>query len=902
MKNKWLKSVPLVVLVSMLVGLVGCKQSSYINAYQVSDDISAYGADDTVFENIAVPYQECNADYTVYVSPNGDNKNDGSTIDKAVSSVKQAQILVRKYLDGGNKGDCQILIDDGEYFLSGPIELTKQDVANGNCLYIRAINPNQATLTGSKQVVSDSIVEVQDEKLGRVWKIPCTEDINQLYIDNSYAIRARYPDAGEELRLLNWDTTMKNIIIDSADIDGFELSDFAGSTMVACIMWGESYLRVTNVEGGDKTSTINLLAEDLGVFTRSTPQIKERQNYHFENSKAFLSTSGEWYYSAEEEIVYYIPYDNETLDNTIVRIPYTEELLTVEGSVTNYIEGIFVEGLNFKWTDNRHIDGKLGNQANKDDGSNKRFEGTAHDGRPISAVSLSYAKNVFMGGNIFACMGGGAIDFVEGVQDATVEKNMFQAIGGNGVFAGAINYFVDQISTDEATFIKNVTVENNYFNDIAWQEYGGCAVILNYAVDSRISHNTVNNAKYSGISVGWGWQNTELPFLQNNEVSYNKVTNALTMMSDGAAIYLVGCQPNSVVKNNYVDSIYNSVYKFPNDLTEGDQIKWATAGIYLDQGVGGMTDSDKVQVVDNVIVESNVESQVYHTQNAKTGYYDIVEPEDAKKKDIIAEAGVQEDGFTLLPKTAVLFGSHTESSTQISIYGENLGSSSDSVLILRGKDGAFTQLSVEDIVSWTDDKITFMTSNYSSNDLFVLNKSGQSSNRIYVTCNVDEAYCMYERFENEWDGLSGLARLLTQRQDLRPDGFTCSTSMDGWSANSIDDNNTSTGWSSDAGDTNPWVRFELDGISNVEKILIYARAGFNQEECRRNFDVYGIDAQGNECLIYEADRNTPVFDADGMLIIDVSETEYKDTLFKAFKITRPAGDDTYFFIAEVAIV
>ena len=182
MKNKWLKSVPLVVLVSMIVGLVGCKQSSYINAYQVSDDISAYGADDTVFENIAVPYQECNADYTVFVSPNGDNKNDGSTIEKAVSSVKQAQVLVREYLDGGNKGDCQILIDDGEYFLSGPIELTKQDVANGNCLYIRAINPNQATLTGSKQVVSDSIVEVQDEKLGRVWKIPCTEDINQLYM------------------------------------------------------------------------------------------------------------------------------------------------------------------------------------------------------------------------------------------------------------------------------------------------------------------------------------------------------------------------------------------------------------------------------------------------------------------------------------------------------------------------------------------------------------------------------------------------------------------------------------------------------------------------------------------------------------------------------------------------
>lgn len=902
MKRMCLKQIVTIVIVGLSLFMAGCTEQSTKEIYQITDDISSYGANDSVFESISVPYQECAGEYTVYVSPDGDNGNDGTTLENAVASVKQAQILVRKYLDNGGTGDCLILLNDGEYFLSSPLELTKQDVINGNRLFIRAVNANKATLSGSKQVSADSITEVEDEELGRVWKIPCTENINQLYIDNSYAIRARYPDVGEELRLMNWDTTMKNIIIDSSDIEGFDTSDFEGSTFVASIMWAESYLRVTDIDQSEKTSAVNLVPADLSVFTRSTPQIKERQSYHFENSKAFLSTYGEWYYAAEENVVYYIPYENETLNNTIVRIPYTEELLTVKGSATSLVAGVSVEGLNFKWTDNRHIDGKLGNQANKDDGSNKRFAGTVNDGRPISAVSLAYTKDVLFSGNIFACIGGGALDFVEGVRDAVVEKNMFQAIGGNGVFAGAINYFVDQISTDEATFIKNVKVENNYFNDIAWQEYGGCAVIFNYAVDSKISYNTINNAKYSGISVGWGWQNNELPFLQNNEVSYNKVTNALTLMSDGAAIYLVGCQPNSVVKKNYVDNIYNSVYKFPNDLTEGSQIKWATAGIYLDQGVGGMTETDKVQVVDNVIVSSNVDSQVYHTHNAKTGYYEIVEPEENEKSGIIADAGVQEDGFTIIPKTAVLYGSHTESKEQVSAYGANLGSSSENVLVLKNKEGKFTQLSAEDIVSWTNEKITFKTSKYRSDDVFVLHKSGLTSNKIFVTCNVDEEYCMYNRFEDEWDGLSGLARLVTQREDLRSDGFTCSTSMEGWPANAIDDNNTSTGWSSENGDANPWIRFELDGISVVDKILIYARAGFDQEECRRDFNIYGIDAQANECLIYEADRTTPVFDVDGMLIVDVSDTEYKDTMFRAFKIGRPEGDDTYFFIAEVAIV
>ncbi len=900
MKRKGFKRISWIMIVTMLAGLTGCR--SYKEAYQVSDQLAQYGANDQVFEDISVPYQECDVEFTVYVSPDGDNKNDGCSLETAVSSVKQAQTLIREYLDEGGQGDCQILLDDGEYFLSGPLQLTKQDVVNGNQLYIRAINPNQATLSGAKQVAKDKIEEIEDEDYGRIWKIPCEESINQLYVDNDYAIRARFPDAGEELRILNWDTIMKNIIIDSADIAELQAEDFEGATLVANIMWAESYLRVSNVEKGEKTSAVNLVSEDLGIFARSTPQIKERQSFHFENAKAFLSVAGEWYYSAEEEIVYYIPHEDETIDNTVVRIPYTEELLTVEGSETNPVENLYVEGLNFKWTDNRHVDGKIGNQANKDDGSNKRFAGTVNDGRPISAISLSYADNVLFSGNIFACMGGGAIDFVEGVQNSVIEKNLFRAIGGSGVFAGAINYYTDQVSTDEVSFIKNITVENNYFNDICWQEYGGCAVIFNYAVDSTITHNTINNTKYSGISVGWGWLNDEVPFLQNNEVSYNKVTNALTMMSDGAAIYLVGCQPNSVVKNNYIDNIYNSVYKFPNDLSDGDQIMWATAGIYLDQGVGGMTEADMVKVTDNVIVESRVESQVYNTHNAKVGYYEITEPDEKNVDVIIAEAGVKEDGFTILPKTAVLYGFHTESEEQVSVLGENLGSSTESVLVLRGKDGALTQLAAKDIVSWTDTRLVFKSSNYISGEMYVLHKSGLTSNAVMATCNVSEEYCMYERFENEWDGLSGLARLLTQRQDLRSDGFACSSAMDGWGANQIDDNNTSTGWSSDVGDKNPWISFELDGISTVEKVIIYARAGFDQEECRRDFNIYGIDAQGNECLIYEADRDTPVFDADGMLIVDVTNTEYTDTLFKAFKIARPAGDDTYFFIAEVAIV
>lgn len=869
---------------------------------EVQVDASAYSANDTVFENISVPYQECDAAYTVYVSPKGNDENAGTTLDTAVLTLEQAQMLVRAYRNNGGTGDCQVLLDDGEYFLADTLNFTAEDTASDGQLYIRSIHANEATLTGSQKIAAENIEEVVDNTLGRVWKIPCSENVNQLYVDNSYAVRARFPDAGEELRLLNWDTIMRTILIDSSDIDGFEASEIAGSTLVANIMWAESYLRVAEVEIGDKTSAVSLVAADSGVFSRSKPRILARQSYHFENAKVFLSTYGEWYYSAEEAVIYYLPYEYETLDNTTVRVPYTEELITFKGTADESVENVIVEGLNFKWTSNEHIDGKLGNQANKDDGSNKRFAGTQNDGRAISAMTLEYASNITFRGNIFTSMGGGALDFVEGVQDTTVEKNIFQAIGGNGIFAGATNYSADGLSTEEVTFIKNIKVENNYFNEIGWQEYSSCAVMLNYAVDSTISYNTINNVKYSAISVGWGWKKTELPFLQNIEISYNKVTNANSFLSDGGAIYLVGCQPNSVIKGNYIDHCYNSVYKYPHDMLDGEQIKWATAGIYLDQGVGGTWIFNRVQVKDNVVVEEHVDIQTYLTHNAKAGYYVLTEPDDTEIDAIKEAAGVQEDGFTLLPKTTVLYGTHVESVSQVSVYGENLGTKDDSVLILKHTNGDYVSLASEDLISWETDKITFKTSNYQSGDAFVLRLNGLASNKLSITCNVDEDYCMYTRFEEDWGGLDGLDSLLVQQQALSEEGYSCSTSLEAWPASAIGDGDTSTGWSSGDGDTNPWVQLTLAENSTVEKILLYARAGYDQEECRRNFNIYGVDENGDEYLIYQADTTTPVFDANGMLIVDISNTIYKNTVFQSFRIARPEGDSTYFFVAEITVI
>lgn len=69
--------------------LTVCTKTSYVKSNQVPDKVANYRINDTVFEDISVPYKECKERYTIYVSPNGDNKNNGTSLETIASSVKQ---------------------------------------------------------------------------------------------------------------------------------------------------------------------------------------------------------------------------------------------------------------------------------------------------------------------------------------------------------------------------------------------------------------------------------------------------------------------------------------------------------------------------------------------------------------------------------------------------------------------------------------------------------------------------------------------------------------------------------------------------------------------------------------------------------------------------------------------
>lgn len=831
--------------------------------------------DRSVFsENINVPYKEVDASYTVYVAPNGDDSKDGTTKENAVRTLKGAQNLVRAYFASHDGGVAMMVLCDGEYYLNSPLELTQDDVGGGS-LYIRAEHNNKATLSGSTVVDPSTVTETADPVLGRVWTIPCEEKINQLYVGESYGIRARYPDAGTEIREMNTDKVYKEIIFDGNLISDFEPSDFDGAVMTVNVMWGDSYLRIDSVRtekvymnytgnGAERlVGKIKINYQDTAVFARTGLEINSssRCPFHFENSKAFLNQPGEWFYDEEAKVVYYLPRPNEKIGETTVRLPHSEVLVEATGMTDAKIKNITFEGLKFAYTANSYVDGKIGGQGNRNDNANtKRFIGGVNDARPIAALAFENVENITFSGNLFTLLGDGALDFVSGAKDITVTKNVFASVGGNGVLVGPTSTDITAVKKDPNTFNVNIDANNNYLTDIGWQEYGSCGIIYTYSLDSKVNYNTINNVRYTAISAGWGWDTTatDYPFYNGVEIGYNRITGVVNLLADGGAIYTIGAQEGARIHDNYVGENYSSVYTYPDDMGNKDGKWYACCGIYLDNTSGGRTpiaegerwEDGKGFIVENNYVADDTLDQPYQTVNARKSYktddgktyvyYIIDKADESKKEEIYNASGVKEDGFTVLPTGCVLWGSHTESAEVSTVFGNGLGTRQDTALILKGKDGKQVQLAPEDILSWTDTAVTFKTANYLSGEVFAMNKEGKASNAIVATLNVDRQYCMLGQFEENWGGLSGLERdLQTHTISLNNDAkhIWASSYHSAFEPKWALDGNSGSLWASDPTDPDPTIEIYLDG-EKVGRIVLNARTdGGGDAESRYNVTV-----------------------------------------------------------------
>ena len=161
---------------------------------------------------------------------------------------------------------------------------------------------------------------------------------------------------------------------------------------------------------------------------------------------------------------------------------------------------------------------------------------------------------------------------------------------------------------------------NNYLAQTGRDYYQSVGIMLGYTDEAVVEHNELQDMPYSGISVGWGWDNVASA-LRNNLVRYNRIQHVLTRMADGAGIYTLSRQPGTLIAENYVHDLVRT----------GVQGGFNMSGIYLDEG------SSQITVRDNVLLTTADRAIFQNANGPKNTFVN----NGGRSPAVIAHAGLQ---------------------------------------------------------------------------------------------------------------------------------------------------------------------------------------------------------------------------------------------------------------------
>jgi hypothetical protein len=655
------------------------------------------------------------AQLQLYVSANGNDANDGTinkpftTISKALRQVRE----LRRLNDAAIKNGAHIILREGIYNLYEPIFIRPEDAGTSESpTVIESANNERAIISGGIQIknwkkLNDHVDGLSPTIASKIWVADIDEDIDfrQLWVNNIKAIRAKDAHGENMSRILSWNKKEETCFIPTPKFSS--LQNIVGAEMFIHQWWAIAVLRIKKFEvHGDSTKLYFKQPESKIQSEHPWPAPwinKETGNsaFYLTNAIQFLDEEGEWFFDKLHHKLYYYPRKNEDIIKAIVIAPSLETLIKVEGTIDNPVKNIFFKNISFQHTtwlrpsQKGHVPlqagmflldaYKLKTPGTADKAS---LENQAWVGRPAAAVEINYANNVNFEACRFEHLGSTALDYNKGITDVLIEGNLFKDVSGGAINMGT---FSDEATEahlpynpkDERIICTNVIIKNNLITNVTLGDWGTVGINAGYVKSCTIEHNEVNNVSYSGISVGWGWTKSSNA-MSNNKIIANKIHHYAKRMYDVAAIYILSAQPNSVIADNYIDSIYKapyahiashwfylytdegtSYYTIKNNWTpsekflqnaNGPENIWENNGPQVNDSVkqkAGLTSAYKYLLKDNVAADKN-----YAINKEQPVIIELIAKDSIDKiklKEILVKAKVKPDALYQWKNHYVIF-------------------------------------------------------------------------------------------------------------------------------------------------------------------------------------------------------------------------------------------------------
>lgn len=439
-----------------------------------------------------------------------------------------------------------LTLKDKTYLLSEPLKLGNEHSG------LKIVAENQATISGGKRVENWE----RDGKLLKA-KIDGNTPIFSLFVNDKRANIARYPDGDNFLWTISPNikpldekesstrAQRRSAIMRNEDIaELLKLSPEQLKTVYFdfYLAWYSPRVQVDKIvpRPDGKTSVVAFNDKLEGKFT---PLFRFSQNPHYQiiNAKFALSEAGEFFFDQADRTLYYYPRAGETAENIDAWYPLVGSIVDAKGeNFKNPINQILFKNIKFQY--GRHI---------AEHANNNWSSATQAASYIPGFLTFSNARGVnFENCTITHCDTYG-IAFYKSVWDSSIKNCEFVDVGAGGIRVGGrdISKVFDQ--SDDITSGR-ITIENNIVYNYGRWNKAGVGIIIFDSPDNVIKNNTIFDGYYSGISVGWNW-GTSRTHSQGNKVLYNRISNiGYGVMDDMGGIYVLGINPNSLVKGNVI--------------------------------------------------------------------------------------------------------------------------------------------------------------------------------------------------------------------------------------------------------------------------------------------------------------------------------------------------------------
>ena len=496
-----------------------------------------------------------------------------------------------------NATDICLRLQEGVYQLNQPITIRPED--NGT----RIVADGKVTISGG--------VSISGWKKEGKYYVADVPDFNgrplefrQLWVNGKKAVRARDVDDFEQMfRIRSVDKANETIYVPAKAVK--KIINAKYPEMVLHEMWCIANLRIKNIKiQGDSAAVTFHQPESHVHFMHPWPSPMvttdgHNSAFYLTNAKELLDSEGEWYLDARASKLYYIPRKGEDMGGAEVIAPAVETLVQVAGTPDEPVKDVTFEGITFSYATwmRPSVSGhaplqagmymteayKLRPKMDRPNGDHK-LDNQGWVGRPAAAVSLNCAGNVSFTKCTFEHNASTGLDYHLYIKGGTVDRCTFRDIGGNGILAGGFSpegfeAHKPYDPADRRIICTGLNITNNLITDVTNEDWGCVGIGAGFVRDIRICNNEISDVSYTGISVGWGW-NQQPCSMANNLISGNLIYNYAKHMYDTAGIYTLGAQPHSLIEGNVVRDIYTPSYVH-------DPEHWFY--LYTDEGSSGIT-------------------------------------------------------------------------------------------------------------------------------------------------------------------------------------------------------------------------------------------------------------------------------------------------------------------------